>query len=556
MTTPDENQELRRKFMNRSFIVSLTWFAIMAIPFSISFGIEADLGTESQREVGKKLYLNSCAHCHGTEGEGNGFAQKTLKPWPRNFTKGIYKFKSTTGDRLPTTKDIERVIRNGNPYTGMPSWPGFTDEEVSGLAYYLKTFSEDFSDPESLADEEIAPIPMKPPSSIPSWSKESAEKGKIAFKEQKCVDCHGDFGRGSGSSAPTVEDMDGNHLAPRDLTKRWTFRNGNTREDIFRTITTGVNPMPAFDKLTEEERWNLVDYVLSFGNRNEPRFGTVVTAIGMQENLDLIKGEDLFAKATSAYFPMLGQITQPGRAFFASSNGVEVKAVFNQEEIAFLLVWHDMSAQRNGMNSPTLEVPKFDPHQLSQATVPQEEGFGDEEEGNESDSPKSKFSDAVAIQIPSSKSEGHQKPYFIFGDSSLSVDLWFVDLATNSPKVYQAKGSKNIQETEEVVDFVSSYQDGRWSAIFKRKRIKEGQTSFLEKKMTPIAFSIWDGFNEERGNKRALSQWFHIYLNPLVKESVLLKMAIYAMFIVIIQLSLVYYVRKKFGAKNQDKGEN
>ena len=189
--------------------------------------MEPDIGTEAQREAGKTLYMQFCAHCHGVEGDGQGVAQKTLKPWPRDFTKGIFKFKTTPGDRLPTTDDIKKVIREGNPYTGMPGWPKFSDEEVTSLAYFIKTFSADFSDAELLADEDIAPIPMEPIASVPDWSEESAKKGAELYSEQKCVDCHGPAGRGSGSSAPTTLDMDENQIRPRDFTKRWTFRKGN-----------------------------------------------------------------------------------------------------------------------------------------------------------------------------------------------------------------------------------------------------------------------------------------------------------------------------------------
>ncbi len=30
----------------------------------------------------------------------------------------------------------------------------------------------------------------------------------------------------------------------------------------------------------------------------------------------------------------------------------------------------------------------------------------------------------------------------------------------------------------------------------------------------PVAFSVWDGFNRERGNKRGLTRWFSLYLEP------------------------------------------
>ncbi|MDH5681342.1 MAG: hypothetical protein OEZ36_07140, partial [Spirochaetota bacterium] len=105
-------------------------------------------------------------------------------------------------------------------------------------------------------------------------------------------------------------------------------------------------------------------------------------------------------------------------------------------------------------------------------------------------------------------------PYFVFGDKNRAVDLWFVDLARgNEVKVYKGKGSNNIKPSDETNVTVSSkYHFGKWSVIFKRKR--RGRYSFDEKAFVPIAFSVWDGFNKERGNKRALSSWYHVYLKP------------------------------------------
>src|SRR5574337_2087133 len=68
---------------------------------------------------GKALYEKKCVVCHGAEGMGNGKAEFVLFPKPRNFTKGIYKIRSTT--TLPTDTDLFRTITRGIPGTAMPS---------------------------------------------------------------------------------------------------------------------------------------------------------------------------------------------------------------------------------------------------------------------------------------------------------------------------------------------------------------------------------------------------------------------------------------------------
>ena len=37
-----------------------------------------DVGTEAQRESGKKLYVQNCSQCHGEKGDGQGYATPHL----------------------------------------------------------------------------------------------------------------------------------------------------------------------------------------------------------------------------------------------------------------------------------------------------------------------------------------------------------------------------------------------------------------------------------------------------------------------------------------------
>ena len=158
-----------------------------------------DVGTEAQRESGKKLYLKYCSQCHGEKGDGEGYAAPHLRPRPRNFTTGKFKVRTTPNGALPTHQDLVNIIRRGMPYTSMPAWPNLSDQEVSDLAYFITTFSPDFSNAENV------PQPVTLPSA-PSATKESIELGKKLYEETGCVKCHGTLGRGDGPSAPTLKD--------------------------------------------------------------------------------------------------------------------------------------------------------------------------------------------------------------------------------------------------------------------------------------------------------------------------------------------------------------
>ncbi len=50
-----------------------------------------------------ETFATHCATCHGTTGKGDGPASYLLFPKPRDFTSGVYRFKSTY-DQAPPTK--------------------------------------------------------------------------------------------------------------------------------------------------------------------------------------------------------------------------------------------------------------------------------------------------------------------------------------------------------------------------------------------------------------------------------------------------------------------
>ena len=316
-----------------------------------------DLGSEAQREAGKKLYTKWCSQCHGDAGDGKGIAAQHLLPAPRDFTSGKFKLRSTPSGGLPTDADLERSIRTGLAYTAMPAFAAFSEEELSDLVYYVKSFSPAFADPERYLD----PLDLPKP---PPYSEKAAEEGKQVYQELGCAACHGETGHGDGPSAPAQKDDWGHRIRPADLSKPWAFRGGPTRADVFRAISTGLNgtPMAGFNgAIPPEKMWKLVDFIVSLsGDRTEAPYTNVVDAVGVDDELDLGRGTELFAAAPPALIPMLGQITEPGRDFYPATNAVEVRAVFNQKEIAFLVSWHDMRAETSGRNAPDLKAPLFD----------------------------------------------------------------------------------------------------------------------------------------------------------------------------------------------------
>lgn len=187
------------------------------------------------------MYRSACAPCHGLRGDGRGPAARSISPRPRDFTAGVYKFRSTPSGALPTNLDLYRTISQGVPGTWMPAWENLLSERQRwAVVEYLKTLVPDFQS--EVADQTPLPLPERrapPPSAL---------EGRFVYLALKCWDCHGMRGHGDGPSAGTLEDDWGRRIRPYDFT-RGDYKNGGRPEDIYRTLRTGLSgtPMPAYE---------------------------------------------------------------------------------------------------------------------------------------------------------------------------------------------------------------------------------------------------------------------------------------------------------------------
>ena len=56
----------------------------------------------------------------------------------------------------------------------------------------------------------------------------------------------------------------------------------------------------------------------------------------------------------------------------------------------------------------------------------------------------------------------------------------------------------------------------------------------------PIAFSVWDGLSRERGNRRGLTVWYSLYVEPEVVPSPVGPMVQTALLILAIELAVIW----------------
>lgn len=97
-----------------------------------------------------------------------------------------------------------------------------------------------------------------------TYSKESVKAGKVVFAAN-CKSCHGDPGKANGLPlAPP----------PTDLALQ-AFLDKNSNGSIFHKMTEGQATMPTYKSiLSEEQRWNIVNYIRSFDANFTPKEST------------------------------------------------------------------------------------------------------------------------------------------------------------------------------------------------------------------------------------------------------------------------------------------
>lgn len=222
---------------------------------------------------GRYVYERNCIVCHGPRGDGNGELSPTLKPRPRSFREGMFKFRTTPLGRLPTDDDLRRTIRGGLSGTAMGMFSQLTDEEIDAVITYVKSFSRRWRKPEN-----YAPAVELPPQ--PEWFKGGQDVKTHAASGAKlfatnCATCHGEKADGKGPAAIALKDIWGHPAAPSDL-RQPHLRCGDKPADIFRVLTTGLNgtAMVSFEPtLTPEQRWDIIAYIFSIRLPSGPVLG-------------------------------------------------------------------------------------------------------------------------------------------------------------------------------------------------------------------------------------------------------------------------------------------
>ncbi|MFQ5477394.1 MAG: c-type cytochrome [Candidatus Binatia bacterium] len=210
-------------------------------------------------ELGERLFGMYCVNCHGASGRGDGPRSAALHPPPRDFTAGLFKFRSTPSGEPPTPRDLFRTVTGGLRGTAMVPFGDIAESERWALVAWVRHLAS----VEAAGDGSERSLAVSVPDALDDAGR--LARGGAVYAKLECARCHGERGRGDGPSAAELEDALGRPLPPPDFATQ-PLKRGDDPRDLFLSIVTGLDgsAMPAYADTAEEgELWDLVAFVRS-----------------------------------------------------------------------------------------------------------------------------------------------------------------------------------------------------------------------------------------------------------------------------------------------------
>jgi mono/diheme cytochrome c family protein len=179
---------------------------------------------------GTVLFAQDCAGCHGANGGSDAIVSQVLLPKPANLRASQF-----------SVSLLSRVLWDGVPGSGMPSWRSLPQTDLSALVTYVRTLH-----PVSIQDHATP---------------ESLSHGQALF-QKNCAACHGV--RGDAKSAAALTLMP----APTN------FKEEQSDMDyvlaVLRDGIPGTAMPPWKNQISESDRSALADFVRSLYNPVSP----------------------------------------------------------------------------------------------------------------------------------------------------------------------------------------------------------------------------------------------------------------------------------------------
>jgi mono/diheme cytochrome c family protein len=516
VSTQNQNQNQNQKVLDLWQIINFFYDYVGKVPQLwndelVTKNKKNQIQSQIAKMTGEEIYQFQCAACHGKKGAGDGPTADFLYPRPRDFTLGMFKYKTSPGELPPRDEDLFNSIKHGLNGTAMLSWKTIlNDEQIKSLIPVIKNFDisytwietpeddedyeeededeedeEDYEEEDEDEDEEVVDTSkpktfiriteIEPTKSQIAYSDNSIAKGKIAF-EKNCTQCHGNTGRGNITSGKRLTDDWGYRIWPRNLTQPWTWRATNVPEsreqtirNIYLRISIGIfgTPMPAHrsttddpDPISLENRWHIANYVYSLRkNSIPPDNSTLIKAKKIKGPLPNNINDATWDQVQAKTMRLVPNITKEKHLFTPLAKAITVRVLYNHKEIAFLLEIDDRTDSRPG--------------------EPVSEGIQDEN--------FKMHSDAFAIKF--------------FQPNPIT---WYWNAGSIEPKIASKTMILNGKNNSLIA--MGKWQNGHWRVLMKGTLKKFNSI--------PVSFINWDGSNDQTGSKHTLTGRYSLLLLP------------------------------------------
>ncbi len=232
---------------------------------------------------GRIDFVQYCASCHGFDGQGYGRSAQGLRPPPRDFTSGNFKFSKILVD-LPTDEALVELIEKGLDGTPMLKWD-IPRPMLMDIIQYIKSLSP----PESAWRDVYSEIGDKVNMGEDPWESDPArgiKRGeKVYHNKGTCYACHPAYAsqekirefRGDDDSINYRANLTYSELKESDymvLGKQIFFfppdftwhqlRSGTSKRELAETIASGIKgtAMPQWkNAIPDEDIWAIAYYV-------------------------------------------------------------------------------------------------------------------------------------------------------------------------------------------------------------------------------------------------------------------------------------------------------
>lgn len=256
------------------------------------------------------------------------------------------------------------------------------------------------------------------------------------------------------------------------------------------------------DPVSLEGRWHIANYLYSLRkNSTLPGNANVIKGVKVEGTLPIEVTDAAWNNAPAVTLRLVPNIIKEERLFTPLNEAITVRALYNEQEIAFLLEVDDRTDSRPGEPVATqIQDNNLEMH-----------------------------SDAFAIQLPKADAFATapvvEKPLYRHGDSKHPTTIYYWNAGSIEPEVapksliLEATGpDKKLQPRLEDQSLVANGQwdKGQWKVLMKRPLNggEAGDVSLIDGQFIPISFANWDGSNGEIGSKHTLSSWYWLLLPP------------------------------------------